>query len=221
MRILDLFLNADRHHNEVSELKVWHKRMQPFLGQEIENRHRVCAAVVRQAFLATGENLNNPLVKEAYHLCQTLLDFDKHLYLPQFEITRPLTTAEKWETTASIKTALVLFENQEKLNLLIEMLTDLVKHLVASLPEISPPEGEGKLTLAVPLYSFLPNPAATLEAVINLCLSESLTSEGFFERLRGQLVRNLYIASKIDPNRPEDFQREIIKPTKADQPLEE
>jgi hypothetical protein len=221
MRILDVFLNLNKNRSESSEFKAWYKRMQPFIGQEAENRHRVCATVIKQAFPATGEDPNNPLVKAVYHLCQELLDFDKHLYLPKIEPKKSLTTAEIWEATASIKQALVLFENQEKSNLLIEILTNLVKNLVSSLPEITLPEGDNKLALAVPLYSLLPNPALALETAINLCLSERVNNEGFFETLRAQLMRNLYLVSKIDPNRPEDFRREIVKPTKADKPIEE
>jgi hypothetical protein len=152
MRILDLFLNADRRRSESSELKVWHQRMQPFLGQEAEARKRVCATAVIQAFSQTGENPKSPIGQASYELGQALLAFDKHLYLPTIELNKPVSTAEKWEAVAAIKRGLVFFENQEQLNLLLESLTNLIHSLIASLPHIHFSEGEEKdrLTLTVP-----------------------------------------------------------------------
>lgn len=196
-------------------------RLHPYIGKAEERRNELCRTAVVSAFNGSVNDSIGLVGRAAYQLCQALLAFEGHLYIPTIEINKPRATVETWELTATIKRALVPFEEQTKRELITAAFTMLVKRLTDGLPPITVTAGEEWASLSVPLYVFLPDPADAIEIAVRMPFTEELMRVGFFERLRMRLADNVSIASGIDPNRAEESSKAIVMPDKADRAPEE
>lgn len=221
MRVLDLFGGAVKKSHELGALGELYNRLQPHLGNAEERRNQLCRSAVASAFNLTATDPLGVVGRAAYHLCQTLLALEEHLYLPSIDINKQRTMAEAWELTATMQRALIPFEEENKKDIIIAALTILLQRLTNGLPEITVTEGDEWASLSVPLYVFLPNLADAVETAVRMPFNEELMRVGFFERLRMRLADNVNIASGIDPSGTEESKRPIVMPSKADMAPEE
>jgi hypothetical protein len=176
MRPFDVLRGAAKKQRELVELGDLHNRLQTYIGEAEEQRDELCAEVVTYVFDLMGADSRGLIGKAAYQLCQDILALEGHLYLPAIEVNKPLTMAEMWELTATIKNALVPFEEQDKRELITAGLTILLERLTNGLPQIIVPAGDGWASLSVPLYVLLPDPAKAIETAIEMPLIISLWS---------------------------------------------
>jgi hypothetical protein len=216
MRVLDVFGGAVKKSQELGALGALYNRLQPHLGNAEERRNKLCRSAVASAFNLAATDPLGVVGRAAYQLCQTLLALEGHLYLPSVDINKQRTMAQVWELTATMQRALIPFEEENKRDIIIAALTMLLQRLTNGLPQITVTDGDEWASLSVPLYVLLPDPAKAIESALWTPRIEQLVHLGFFERLRERLDYNIYIASGIDPNRPEESRKEIVMPRKAD-----
>ena len=157
MRVLDLFGGAVKKSHELGALGDLYNRLQPHLGNAEERRNDLCRSAVASAFSLTGADSHGSVDRAAYQLCQMLLAFEGHLYLPAIETNKPLTMGQTWEVTAIIKRALVPFEEREKRELITASFIMLIKRLTNGVPQIIVSAGDSWSSLSVPLYVLLPD----------------------------------------------------------------
>lgn len=221
MRVLDLFGGAVKKSQELGALGALYNRVQRHIGAAEESRNDLCRSAVASAFNLTSADSEGSVERAAYQLCQMLLAFEGHLYLPEIEINKSLTMAQTWEVTAMIRHALVSFEERDKRELITASFIMLIKRLTNGVPQIIVSAGDSWASLSVPLYVLLPDLADAIESIIRMSFTEELVRTGFFERLRGRLEYNMCIASGIDPARQEESKRAILMPNKVDMTPEE
>jgi hypothetical protein len=220
-RPFDVLLGAAKKQRDLGELGDVYNRLQAYIGEAEDQRDEWCWKAVGYVFNLTGADSRGIVGRAAYQLCQDILAFEGHLYLPSIDINKSFTMVEMWELTAAIKNALVPFEEQDKRELITGGLIILLERLTNGLPQIIVPAGDTWASLSVPLYVFLPDPVKAIETALEMPLISKFVQLGFFERLRTRLTQNIYTASGIDPNQPEKSRKEIVMPSKADMSMEE
>jgi hypothetical protein len=220
-RPFDVLLGATKKQRDLGELGVVYNRLQAYIGEAEEQRDELCWKAVDYVFDLTGADSRGVVGRTAYQLCQDILAFEGHLYLPEIDINQQRTMAEMWELTTAIKIALVPFEEKDKRDYLLGGFTILLQFFTNGLPHITDPKEDDWASLSAPLYVFLSDPVDAIEAAIKMPLTETIAQLGFFARLRTRLTHNIYIASGIDPNQPEKSRKEIVMPGKAKMSKEE
>jgi hypothetical protein len=221
MRPFDVLRGVAKNKRELGELGELYNRMQAYVGEAEDERNEVCWKAVDYAFNLMGADAQGIVARAAYQLCQDILALEGYLYLPAIDINKSFTTVEMWELTATIKNALIPFEDEEKRKRIVSGLTILLHCLCSGLPQINMPAEDGWASLSVPLYVLLPDAGKAIEAAVETPLLINLGQSGVFERLRTRLMHNIYIASGIDPSQPEKSRKEIVMPGKADMSKDE
>jgi hypothetical protein len=214
MRPLDLIRNAFRASREVSELRDLVARLGRHAGSAEETRDQLCERLVERTLRVSGDDRVTPLMEALWRLCQELLAYEGHFYVPDIDLSRSLSTAEIWELRSVARRRLEPFERQEAARR-IEKSLELLVHSVLHEQPPDLPASDGEIpSFSVPMYAWLGSPAQAVEAVITTALTE-FDDDGPFAHLRERLHYNLLDASDIDPSRAEESRKRPIMPTRA------
>ena len=124
VRPMDKIATARRMSREQKELYKLYKKLLSYTDQAEDICTTLCWGTVIRAIDPTPDDLTNPFVLAANHLCQNILKYDLYFPLPEIDLTKELPLGEIWDLTAYIRRCLTFYESekqQEKVGRVLDM----------------------------------------------------------------------------------------------------
>jgi hypothetical protein len=114
---------ARRIRREQRELFTLYQKLKRYAPQAEGIATNVCEKAVSRAIDPSPEDLKNPFVLAANHLCQDLLSFEGYFPLPEIDFSLDYSMGETWDLTARIRRCLAFYETRTRQEKVGEILT--------------------------------------------------------------------------------------------------
>jgi hypothetical protein len=214
-RPIDAMRARRRLKGEMAELYTLYTRLCQYATQAEERCSELCRRVVLEVLDTTPDELTNPYVNASVQLCRNILRYEGYFPLPEIDFSQELPLGEIWELSKVARRQLAFHERGIRREEIGEVLKAFLDKLHAGgLPNLSVSAGGDEGAMVVPLVSLHHQPANAIEGVIRSVFRKP-EDDGLFSRLGEALLRNLLLASGIDPDKDSDSDKQPVMPTAA------
>ena len=221
VRPIDKIATARRMSRDQTELYNLYKKLLSYADQAEDICNTVCQGAIIKALDPTPDDLENPFVLAAYHLCLNILIYERYFPMPEIDFKRAMQLGEIWDLTAHIRHCLAFYESKKQQEKVGKSLEIFLYHLLHD-HERRPWLDEKLFRVAMEdvlfsttLESLHANIPQAIEAVVGI-LGQECTQDGEpFPRLYNKIYENYFLASGIDPQRREQSRKEPLSPSQV------
>jgi hypothetical protein len=221
VRPMDKIATARRMSREQKELYNLYKKLLSYTDQAEDICTTLCWGTVIRAIDPTPDDLTNPFVLAANHLCQNILKYDLYFPLPEIDLTKELPLGEIWDLTAYIRRCLTFYESekqQEKVGRVLDMFLYNLLHDQEGRPWLDEKlfrVADEDVLFSAGLESLHANIPEAIDSVMGI-LRQECTQEGHpLPCLYHTINNNLLLVSGIDPYRREHRHKVPVMATQA------
>ena len=130
VRPMDKIATARRMSRDQTELYHLYKKLLSYADQAEDICNTLSQDAVIKAIDPSPDNLENPFVLAAYHLCLDILIYEQYFPLPEIDFTRQMQLGEIWKLTAHIRRCLAFYESKQQQEKIGRSLTLFLYHLL-------------------------------------------------------------------------------------------
>ena len=175
--------------------------------------------VIRAIAICISEDLNidtqTPLARQIETLTRELVDYENIWRVPDIDWSQKRETSEWWQLREELNRQRALLKDFDTtFDLIADALTAMLRPFVKNQPQTDVGD-EYVVAVETPLLNRVERLSEALEGVLCVPANEGLVDANLFTRLRGQLERNLFVASGGELDDPRSRPRKLVSPEKS------